>query len=135
MYTGPTPHDTSSPTAPTTDWWDGLLSDSRAAVEGLIAEPPLAADELATRVATHAERLRRSDHLDGELADQLVGGLLAFVEAARAHAALLPTATVVVRYFEDDLEEDTSTTFGLDDDAEVFNAACRACGLSHLRVC
>ena len=130
MYTGAAHRDTDGMVDPT--WWSELLSDSRSVVERLLQEEPLPVDALRRRVQAHVALLGRSAGIDTELATALVRGLHGLLDAAASRPALRPVAHVVVRYFETDLEDDTATSFGLDDDAEVFDAACAAAGLDHL---
>jgi hypothetical protein len=109
-----------------------LLSDTRAVVRRLLAEPLADPIALGRELAAAAERLEEA----AETADLPVGRAL----AARCRDWLVRwtgldtrgqrLVQVAVRYFAlaDDGEDDLRTVFGLDDDREVLDAVARALG-------
>lgn len=119
--------------------WDDLLSDSRAVVQELEREGAVSVGNLVHDVLAYRRWIRRAAGpvTDIALAErltraniQLLGSVL---HAAPSQQRL---AQIAARYFitRTDGDDDLSSPFGFDDDAEVFNAIVRRLGLAHQQV-
>jgi len=114
-----------------TRWAQGLLSDTRAAVEALASRPVPPLVRLSDAVRAYGDEIAaatdpRTDRQTGVRLAAELGSLLRRAEGLGAEAQAI--AAIAAWYFlgRSDGEDDLSSPFGFDDDVEVFDAAAAA---------
>ena len=105
------------------------MSDTRSVVEELFFHESIPSETLLHDIEAYAIAIINSPQADHELGAKLVEGcrglLTLDLNVEERH-----WVQIAVLYFvlDDDGDDDLASPFGFDDDAEVFNAVCRAIG-------
>ena len=126
-------------------WLSELLSDSRQVVLRLYNEPLQSLQILEQQVIDYQLLVKEQATAvtDVDLANQLAANLLMLLASLQGTVgdaiqsmdeAVHRSVQVAVRYFveSDDADDDLTSPYGFDDDAEVFNGVARRLGRADL---